>query len=269
MRAEAKQSQLQKTTDPKIEREQRLYVAAMSMVAMNEKNSSDATATRFATVYETVIASAYCPRHEAAPQWTSECGHGHLKRVSGCAGPAAHSRMPPGTSGWGRSMEPDMGRYGSDPRETPTAGLQPCVSSLCCPCAQVRLSSYGLERRCDGGLGRSCCSRELFLEAWLLLGDQGVEMCGATVRLVGESVSENVFYGTAIVETDVHGQNGSAPTWSSISSTSPRTFLPVTGQLTDCHVACQGEERSTHVLRRLAADKEMGIPLVSRERRKG
>ena len=124
-----------------IEREQRFTFAAMSMVAMNEKNFSDVTTTRFEVGHETVIANVYCRRHEAAPQWTSECGHGLLKRVSGCTGPAAHSRMPLGTLDWGRSMEPDMGRYGPDPLETPTVGLQLCVSSLCCSCAQARPSS--------------------------------------------------------------------------------------------------------------------------------
>ena len=149
------------------------------MVAMNEKNCSDVTTTRFEVGHETVIASAYCRRHEAAPQWTSECGHGLLKRVSGCTGPAAHSRMPLGTLDWGRSMEPDMGRYGPDPLETPTVGLQLCVSSLCCSCAQAWPSSlswtaklsfeartekttyHDPELRSDGGPGRFCYSREL------------------------------------------------------------------------------------------------------------
>jgi len=197
---------------------------------MNEKSSSDVTTTRFAVVHETVIASAYCPRHEAAPQWTSECLHGHLTRVSGCAGPAAHSRVPPGTLGWGRSMEPDMGRYGSDRLETPRAGLQPCVSSLCGPCAQVRPSSHDPERRSDGGPGRFCCSRELFLEAWLLLGGEGVAMWSATVRVVGERATENVFCeraGVEMVQMDDHGRNGNASTWSSTPLTSPRRFPPV------------------------------------------
>jgi hypothetical protein len=175
-----------------------------------DKSSFDVTTTRSAMVHGTVIASAYCPRHEAAPQWISECVHCLLKRVSGRAGPAAHSRMPMGTLGWGRSMEPDMGRYGSDPLENPRAGLQTCVSSLCCPCAQVRPPSCDLERRCDGGPGRFCYSRELFLGAWLLLGGQGVEMCGVAVRVAEERASGSLFYGTAEVETDVRGQNESA-----------------------------------------------------------
>ena len=94
-------------------------------------------------------------------------------------------------------------------------------------------------------------------------------MRGATVRVVGERASESLFYETAEVEKDVHGRNGSASTWSSTSLTSPLTFPPVTGQLTGYLVACQGVERSTHALRRLVADKAMGILLVSRARKKG
>ena len=83
---------------------------------------------------------------------------------------------------------------------------------------------YGPERRYDGGLGHFCYSRELFSGAWLLLGDDMVEMFGATVPVVGERASGNLFCETVGDETDDHGGSESASTWSSTSVASPRTF---------------------------------------------
>jgi len=64
--------------------------------------------------------------------------------------------------------------------------------------------------RTDDGPDRFRCS--IFVKGWLLLGSDGVKMCGLTVRALRERASENLFYETAKDEMNDHGQNGSAST---------------------------------------------------------